>query len=193
MRFGRSDEDLLQIWRTGPKSERDAAVDELFARHYERVARWALRFTGEREAAADLAQDVFLKAHRHLHSYQGTSRFSTWLYTIVRHEFLNRATRTTPIVEDVEVLEDAATLDAGPDTLTEQSDRAQHLRTFLVTTLDRTERVVFTLHFGDGLSLDAIARLLRLENASGAKAYIVSAKRKLAKAANRLRAAGRTL
>jgi RNA polymerase sigma-70 factor, ECF subfamily len=193
MRFGRSDEDLLQIWRAGPEGERDAAVDELFARHYERVARWALRLTGDRDAAADLAQDVFLKAHRHLQSYQGTSQFSTWLYTIVRNEWITRATAFSPVVDDVEVLEDAAALDAGPDTLAERSDRAEHLRTFLVTTLDKTERTVFTLHFGEGLSLDAIARLLRLENTSGAKAYIVSAKRKLAKAANRLRASGKTL
>jgi len=38
-----------------------------------------------------------------------------------------------------------------------------------------------------------VTRLLALDNSSGAKAYIVSAKRKLAKAAKRLRARGEQL
>ena len=40
----------------------------------------------------------------------------------------------------------------------------------------------------EDMPLDAITRLLRLENKSGAKAFIVSAKRKLATALDRLRA-----
>jgi len=52
---------------------------------------------------------------------------------------------------------------------------------------------VFTLHYGDGMPLDAITRLLRLQNASGAKAFVVSAKRKLARATERLRARGEQL
>jgi hypothetical protein len=43
------------------------------------------------------------------------------------------------------------------------------------------------------MPLDAITRLLRLENQSGAKAYIVSAKRKLARATARLRTRGEAL
>jgi hypothetical protein len=40
------------------------------------------------------------------------------------------------------------------------------------------------------MPLETITRLLRLENASGAKAFIVSARRKLARASNRLRVKG---
>jgi hypothetical protein len=52
---------------------------------------------------------------------------------------------------------------------------------------------VFTLHYGDDMTLEAITRLLKLDNASGAKAYIVSARRKLDKATRRLRARGEDL
>jgi RNA polymerase sigma-70 factor, ECF subfamily len=191
MDFGEtSDEDLLaeSKKRTGP--ERDALVNELFARHYQRVARWALRFTGDREAAADLAQDVFLKAHRHLASFKGSSRFSTWLYSIVRNESMNRIQRAAPPMDNEDVLADIASLDALPDEVTERDKQGQRLREFLSATLDPWERRVFTLHYGDEMTLDAITRLLRLDNASGAKAYIVSARRKLAKATQRLRARG---
>ena len=49
--------------------------------------------------------------------------------------------------------------------------------------LDETEKKVFTLHYGDDLPLDAITRLLGLSNRSGAKAYILRARRKLRRAA----------
>jgi hypothetical protein len=47
-----------------------------------------------------------------------------------------------------------------------------------------------TWHYADELPLDAITRLLNLKNASGAKAYIVSAKRKLDTAIARWKARG---
>lgn len=187
-----SDDQLLDVYRDG-SGDKEAVVDELFSRHYERVARWCLRFTGDRDAAADLAQDVFLKAHRHLASFKRTSRFSTWLYSIMRNESLNRLKRADPSLQDEEVLATIATVEAGPDELVERDDRGHHIRRFLSRTLNDTELKVFTLHFGEEMPLDAITRLLRLDNASGAKAFLVSAKRKLARATNRLRARGEEL
>lgn len=64
------------------------------------------------------------------------------------------------------------------------------LRALLQDTLDDTERRIFTLHYGEDIPLDTLTRLLGLQNASGAKAYIVSARRKLAKAVQRLKAKG---
>jgi len=187
-----SDEELLAAARSA-RADREAVVNELFARHYERVARWCLRFTGDRESAADLAQDVFLKAHRHLDSFKGHSRFSTWLYTIVRNESLSRLQRQSPPADGEAVLEEIAAIDPAPDELALRSQRADRLKRFLATTLDALERRVFVLHYGDGMPLEAISRLLRLDNASGAKAYIVSARRKVARATGRLKARGQEL
>jgi RNA polymerase sigma-70 factor, ECF subfamily len=188
-----SDDELVEQLRSVPGSRRDAIVNELFSRHYERVARWCFRFTGNREAAVDLAQDVFLKAHKHLDSFRGTSRFATWLFTIVRNESLNRLQRSPPPMQDPEVLDAVPALDPAPDTVAERAGQAARLARFLADTLDPTEQAVFTLHYGDDMPLDAITRLLRLTNPSGAKAFIVSAKRKLARAATRLRARGEEL
>lgn len=188
-----SDEELLAEARRLRGGEREALVNELFARHYERVARWCLRFTGNRDSAADLAQDVFLKAHRHLDSFRAASRFSTWLYSIVRNESFSRLQRRPPPSDSEEVLADIAAADAGPEELADRSQRGQYVRELLTATLDRLERAVFVLHYGEGMPLDAITRLLRLDNTSGAKAYIVSARRKLAKAAQRIRARGDTV
>ena len=187
-----SDEELLAASRRDG-ADRATLVNELFARHYERVARWCLRCTGDRDSASDLAQDVFLRAHRHLDLFKFESRFSTWLYTIVRNESLRRLDRRRPLTDSDEVLAELASVDLAPDELAHRSQRDQRLKRFLATTLDAVERRVFVLHYGDGMPLEAITRLLRLDNASGAKAYIVSARRKIVKATSRLKARGEGL
>jgi RNA polymerase sigma-70 factor, ECF subfamily len=188
-----SDNELIAEYRRAPAGERGGIADELFGRYYEQVARWCYRFTGTREAAADLAQEVFLKAYLHLDTFRGAARFSTWLYRIVRNESINRRHEAEPTVHDDEILADLRVMGPGPEELAEHRARGQQLMKFLSATLDETERIVFTLHYGDDMPLAAITRLLRLGNVSGAKAYIVSAKRKLARAARRLRATGKAL
>jgi RNA polymerase sigma-70 factor, ECF subfamily len=42
----------------------------------------AMKYVKDEEAAADIAQDTLLLAHRHRASFRGDSRFSTWLYRI---------------------------------------------------------------------------------------------------------------
>jgi RNA polymerase sigma-70 factor (ECF subfamily) len=188
-----SDEELLAEYKRAPTDSRSAIVDELFGRHYGRVARWCYRFAGEKEAAADLTQNVFLKAHRHLDSFRSAARFSSWLYSIVRNESLNQLQHAGPPLQDDEVLAYLPAPEPGPHEIAERRMRDRRLMEFLAAILDPLERTVFTLHYGDDMPLGTITRLLRLENASGAKAYIVSAKRKLARATRRLRTRGEEL
>jgi RNA polymerase sigma-70 factor (ECF subfamily) len=189
-----SDEELIARFRSCTPADRRRVADELFSRHYERVARWCFRFAGDRDTAADLAQEVFVKAYRNLDSFQGAARFSTWLYSVMRNECLNRVSRERgPAFEDIDEVASTAAQAAGYDdplAAVERESAARQVRDLLNRTLDDTERRVFTLHYGEGIPLDGITRLLRLENASGAKAYIVSAKRKLSRAVDRLRARG---
>ena len=188
----RSDEELLAESRRRSGDARRRIVDELFSRQYEWVARWCFRLTGDRDTAADLAQNVFLKAHRHLDSFQGQALFSTWLYAIVRNESANwwRRAAKVPEVEDEDALAEAPSPAPSPEHTAAEHSRRRRVMTFLNETLDEPERTVFTLHYGEDMPIDAITRLLRLENASGAKAYLVSAKRKIARAVGRARARG---
>ena len=43
----------------------------------------ALKILRNQEDAEDAAQEGFIKAYQQIHSFQGSSKFSTWLYTIV--------------------------------------------------------------------------------------------------------------
>ena len=169
-------------------AEGDRLVNELFERHYPRVACWCLRFTGDKELAADLAQEIFARAHRNLRSFQRQSKFSTWLYAIARNQCFNamKARSLHPLEEGGEALAEFPGDDSSTAHERERSANLAHQ--WLHEALDETERKVFTLHYGDELTLSAITRLLGLTNVSGAKAYIVSAKRKLNRYLQRWRA-----
>ena len=170
-------------------------VQELFRRHYPKVVAWCLRLTGDREDAYDLAQAIFTKAYRNLDSFRGESKISTWLYSITRSECMNflKARSSRPPADGVDQLDelpDAAAV--SPDQALERQGSARVVRALLDESLDDTEKKVFTLHYGDDVPLDAITRLLGLGNRSGAKAYIVSARRKLNRAVRLWKARERT-
>jgi RNA polymerase sigma-70 factor, ECF subfamily len=191
------DEELVAQYRsTAEASQRDQYINELFRRNYSRVARWCLRFTADRESAADLAQEIFARAYQNLASFQGQSKFTTWLFVIARNHCLNavraNARQATELKADdgEEILLGIPDQAETPYSAAERESSAKLVRTLLAEALDETEKVVFTLHYGDDVPLDAITRLLRLENQSGAKAYIVSAKRKLARLAQQWKARG---
>src|SRR5579864_9532981 len=84
-----SDEELVERYRGEGGPQRDAFLNQLFERHHTQVAAWCYRMTGEVDSAADLAQEVFLKAYQRLDSYRGTSKFTTWLYSIARNHCLD--------------------------------------------------------------------------------------------------------
>lgn len=73
-----------------------------------------------------------------------------------------------------------------PHAWMEKEESLRKLRRLIRENLTDTETRAMVLHYAEELPLDAVSRMLGLENASGAKAYIVSAKRKLAKVVRRL-------
>ncbi len=66
-----------------------AAFDLLFARHTPAIISFAYRFVRDRQAAEELAQEVFLRVYEGAARYQVRSRFSTWLYRIATNVCLN--------------------------------------------------------------------------------------------------------
>jgi RNA polymerase sigma factor (sigma-70 family) len=184
-----SDEELVRCFlaeQNTPAS--DAAVNELFRRYTSKVASWCYRVTGNRETAGDLAQEVFLRTYRHLASFQGGSKFSTWLYVVARNHCLNylKTRATEPSEAGVELSLSLPDLNfPDPANSMEREQSLTLMREMMTDNLDATEIQVMSLHFGEELPLSAVTRVLGLTNPSGAKAYIVSARRKLSVAVQR--------
>jgi RNA polymerase sigma-70 factor (ECF subfamily) len=123
-----------------------------------------------------------LRAFKRLSTYRGNSRFSTWLFVITRNHCLNALKkRQTEPVEDGEMVPDDLPGTDGQETHLAM-ERDQHFRTMwrlIQATLTPIEVRVMALHYGHGLPLGLITRQMMLLNPSGAKAYIVNARRKL--------------
>ena len=68
----------------GAQAGEEAAFEMLVRRYYGQIHRWALARTGDRGDADDVTQEVLVRLHRHLSSFDGRSQFTTWLYQVTR-------------------------------------------------------------------------------------------------------------
>jgi RNA polymerase sigma-70 factor (ECF subfamily) len=73
-----SDRNIVQRVQAGEV----AAFDGLILKYRERVFGVIYNMTSNREDAADLTQDAFIKAFQSIHRFQAQSSFFTWLYRI---------------------------------------------------------------------------------------------------------------
>ena len=187
-----TDEQLVTLYQSGGDVARSGRhANELLTRYSERVVTWCLRFCGDREVARDLAQDVLLKAYRHLGAFRSDAKFSTWLYSITRNHCLNyvreRATEPEGNGEPIENdILDHREWDSAAEM--ERRQMVETVRELVMETLDETEMQVMMLHYGEEMPVASVTRVLGLKNASGAKAFLVSAKRKLGTAWRRVQA-----
>lgn len=76
-----SDETLFELFSGGD----ERAFEVLLDRHGDEVFGYLTRFFGDRELAADLTQDVFLKVIASAGAFRGESSFRTFLFRVVRN------------------------------------------------------------------------------------------------------------
>jgi len=58
------------------------AFEQLLLQNQGKIYSLGMKMLGNREDAADLLQETFIKAYQSLSSFEGKSSFSTWLYRI---------------------------------------------------------------------------------------------------------------
>lgn len=173
-----AEKELLRRWRNRRSADEGRALQgQILSPYLDRITRWALRITSDREEAQEVAQDALVAICSHMDGFRGESRFSTWLYTIVRNHAFKRAARRreTPVDE----LPDQPASGPGPEQSYERAREAEGIRGLIASELTAIEAKVFLLHFGKDIPLATLDRELNLTNRSGARAYLVSAKRKL--------------
>jgi RNA polymerase sigma-70 factor, ECF subfamily len=153
---------------TAAKAGDVPAFEELVNRYERRIFRLTMNITQNREDAQDATQDAFLKAFQHLDSFQGGSRFYTWLVRIAVNEALMRLRRRRPNVvsldEPTETEDDLMPRqveDWGPTP--EQRYARTEMNSILtssISDLDPIFRTVFLLRDVEGLSTEETAETL---------------------------------
>lgn len=151
-----SDQDLVVRAIAGDA----AAMDTLVARHHASAYRVALSILRDEDAAADVAQDTFLKAFRGLSSFRGDASFKTWLLTIAANEArgaLRKMGRRRETALDgvgpVLSREDAA------DEIVERNQEAERIKSVLDELPEKQRRAV-TLRIFEDLSFREIGNLI---------------------------------
>lgn len=159
---GESDEAVIGRYARGDAG----AFALLYRRHEMRIWRYLLRNVGNRATADELMQDVWFAVARDARSYQPTSRFTSWLFTIARNRMIDsvRVNRAQVSLDslgcEAPSVIDRLTeeLSLGPFALAVGRDQARALHSALGQ-LPHDQRDAFLLQVEGELSVEEVARI----------------------------------
>ncbi len=179
------DQGLVDRAKKGDKVSFGKLVDP----YYERVYGLAFGVVKNREAARDVAQDVFLKTYRDLAGFEGKAKFKTWLYRITMNAAIDVARQKKYVTESLDptdatdeedkapvVIEDKT---AGPRELASRAEWRELIERGL-DELSADHRAVLTLREWQGFSYEEIAEMLGIEIGT-VMSRLFYARKKLAK------------
>jgi RNA polymerase sigma-70 factor (ECF subfamily) len=150
-----TDEDLVAATLSGDED----AFAEIVARHKRRVFGTASRFARDHHQLDDIAQEVFLRAYRHLGKFRGDAPFDHWLARITVsacYDFLRKERR---IREQVSLDgHEYDPRDANADAAI-AARRAREFLDFAMRKLTADERLIITLAELEERSMREIAEL----------------------------------
>jgi RNA polymerase sigma-70 factor (ECF subfamily) len=163
-----SDQSLIQAAKKGDQK----AFAALIRRYEETVYKFSFKVCRDREKAEETLQDTFVNVFRKLNTFDGRSKFSTWLYTIVSNNCLmkRRRRKLHALEESLEVFDDP------PDSRNRQQPAGwektpaevlldKELQTLLnqaIVKLPVEYRLVFVLRDVEGRSTQETASILNI-------------------------------
>ncbi len=165
------DQTLVRQCRSGDM----LAAGRLITKYQKRVYNTILKICANREDAAELTQDTFVKVLENINRFEGKSSFYTWLYRIAVNLTINHCRRSvklgfTSLQADQqsdtmrwqlkELLTNESAVD--PATIAANNELCE-LLTRAMMQLDEHHRTVLVLRDMEGLSYDEIADVLDIE------------------------------
>lgn len=153
------DGELIAAYLAGDRE----ALERLFLSYLHPVYRFVKNFVWDEDDAADIAQDVFLRAWSGIRSFDTSKKFSTWIFEIAKNTSLNWLQKKRPHTfsalnsdEDggmVEQLEDGG---ASPEEILDFQLEWKKLENILGM-LSPLARAVVLLRVGEELEFHEIA------------------------------------
>lgn len=133
------------------------AFSLLVQRYHDRCLRLAVHVVGNTEDAEDAVQESFLRAYRHLGSYQERDKFSAWLLRIVVNQCRTSASKTKrrgivmPLHDD-----DVLALPSASHSVVDQNALRDELA-MAMSQLAPEQREAVVLRFSDDLTFEEMA------------------------------------
>ena len=162
-----TEQELVEKARRGSQE----AFEQLVLDNQNRVYSLALRLVEDREEAADLSQEAFVRAWQGLARFQGASSFSTWVYRLTTNLCIDhlRKKKRREAVEPAVSLDDQesgwaepADRESDPQLALERSERVRALARGLER-LPGWQRQALELREISGLSYQEIGRALDID------------------------------
>ena len=140
----------------------------------------ALKIMDNEADAEDVAQESFVKAYRQLHTFEGKSKFSTWLHTIVYRtavsKWQEKTVDTFPITDEVSENYPSDQSSFSIDRL-EVADEQQYVRE-AIQKLPKLEALIIMLYYLEEHSIKEIQEITGL-TAENIKIKLFRARKKL--------------
>jgi RNA polymerase sigma-70 factor (ECF subfamily) len=146
---------LVQACLTGTAGAFDIIVD----RHRRTIYHLCYRFVNNHEDAADLSQEVFIRAYRGLKTFRSQSSLGTWLYRIGLNVCLNRVNTKKLATEPLAQRQYADSRSDSPAERLLRNERAVRVRD-AIAHLPRKQRATLVLRVYHELSHQQIAGIL---------------------------------
>jgi RNA polymerase sigma-70 factor (ECF subfamily) len=165
--FASEEAQLIARCRTGDLD----AFDEVVARHQSRIFNLCHWMMGDRDEAADAAQDAFIRAFRSMPNFRAESSLGTWLHRIAVNVCLDARARRQRAPLPYSSLEnndedDSRSFDPPDHTDTPEQAAQRHERRQAVlgalATLSDEHRTVLVLFDIEGHSYEDAAQILEL-------------------------------
>jgi RNA polymerase sigma-70 factor (ECF subfamily) len=139
---------------------RKPALDlaKLVHAHHAELYRYAYRLSGSREDAEDLTQQVFLIAGEKGGQLRDEAATRSWLYTVLRHQFLKERRRKAPAAASAVSVE----LDGMPGAMRPESPVDGERLQSALNAMPLEFKVVLLLFFFEDLSYKEISRQLNI-------------------------------
>lgn len=135
------------------------------------VMSFLLNLTGGNVSLSDdLAQDTFIKAYVSVRSFNGLSRFKTWLYRIAYNEYISYCRKSRELLPD-----------SLPDTA-DENETDERLTTIneAISELSEPIKAVIVLHYIEDQSIKEIAKVLDMPEGT-VKVYLMRGRDKIKK------------
>ena len=139
-----------------------SALGELYNRHRRMVYQTAIAITGEREAANDLLQDVFLQLHRFVNYVDPSRPLEPWLYRMtanLAYSWVKRNHRGRRVLKEITGWFLGNSSEETPHDPVEERDEWEQVQRALLS-LPIQQRVVVVMYYLNDLSLQEIAQTL---------------------------------
>lgn len=155
------------------------AASQLFERYQRAIYLWCFRYVRDHERALELAQEVMMATYQRLDSFQGRSKFSSWLFAITRNRCINEVRRVSLLVDPETDPDSLSATKENPETEYEYREGEGKLMELIETTLDPIEQQALWLRCNERMPIDEITAVLGITTSTGARGLLQTARRKL--------------